>query len=676
MGAGLLAAFAALAAPGRPSESTSSLAASSEWTPLGLEGAVVEEIAVDPADASRALVAAGPGGIWLAEGGGARWTRPSGFPPDDEAYTVVFDAEDPATAYAGTYRGLFRSRDGGRSFRRLSTSRTTAIALDPRGAGTIYAVADDWIERSTNQGVSWSRLPWPTSGGLYTAYRALSVAVDPDALHRLYVGFCILGARGGAACGVATLQVGGTSRLATEPFTSLGAYVFPTIAVDPADPRRVLAATNAGIFRSTDGAATFSRLDLATGPVHRIRFAPLPGRRLFAATERGLYRVTSDDDSFDLLGEGLPNRNVTALDVHSEDRGVLYAAARGAGVFRSDDAGVTFRPASSGLRALAVNVFAVPDGAPGRFVAGSNCGAHTTTDGGRTWSRAAGLEEENVIAMTALPGVPDVVLAFSRSSKARLFRSTDGGANWALSSSGLSGSSSPGSLAADPWEHGVVWASTSSALFRSTDAGARWSLVSPAGPFSVIVGAAPDPLRAGTLYRWNSRFSKSTDSGATFFDASRGIDGQQVSRYFVSPDGALYAFGFYGEVFRSGDAAATWRRFGTIPSQLLTFAVALDPKRPCGLYAGTADGVFASPDYGLTWQAVGAPRSDFDVRALAFDPLDADRLLAGVSGDGAYEIRLPASRGPCGVPYAPPPPVPGFPAPGPTVLPGPPRPRF
>jgi hypothetical protein len=81
-----------------------------------------------------------------------------------------------------------------------------------------------------------------------------------------------------------------------------------------------------------------------------------------------------------------------------------------------------------------------------------------------------------------------------------VFKSTDGGANWATANTGLNNTSSVPALAIDPTTPTTLYAGTNSGVFKSTDGGATWAAINT-GLASIIVRAlALNPATPNTLY--------------------------------------------------------------------------------------------------------------------------------------------------------------------------------
>ena len=85
-------------------------------------------------------------------------------------------------------RGLFKSIDGGTSWKQLSTglpegSSFGPLAIDPRDPGTVYLGTGTGVLRSTDGGETWSAV----NSGLEGIY-VRSLAIDPQDPNRVYAG--------------------------------------------------------------------------------------------------------------------------------------------------------------------------------------------------------------------------------------------------------------------------------------------------------------------------------------------------------------------------------------------------------------------------------------------------------------------------------------------------------
>jgi photosystem II stability/assembly factor-like uncharacterized protein len=108
------------------------------------------------------------------------------------------------------------------------------------------------------------------------------------------------------------------------------------LAVDPTKPERVFAATEKGLFRSTDNGETWSAVtqglkgnDVAAIVVSRDGHA-------FAGTFHGVFRSTNGGTTWAALLEGLVHTDVRALAIAGGSPARLYAGTAGGSVYSTE----------------------------------------------------------------------------------------------------------------------------------------------------------------------------------------------------------------------------------------------------------------------------------------------------------------------------------------------------
>ena len=139
--------------------------------------AEVRALAVHPTEPAT-LFAGTDAGIFRTVDGGERWTRltapfdpGNGWPVGVAIWSILIHPRTPETIFVGTCpSGLYRSRDGGDSWEKLNAaltvecppiqfSRVTCLRADPNDDETIWAgVEIDGVWRSRDRGDSWTRL--------------------------------------------------------------------------------------------------------------------------------------------------------------------------------------------------------------------------------------------------------------------------------------------------------------------------------------------------------------------------------------------------------------------------------------------------------------------------------------------------------------------------------------
>ncbi len=209
------------------------------------------------------------------------------------------------------------------------------------------------------------------------------------------------------------------------------AQQIPQLAVDPKNPDRVFAAVlghpygpneQRGVFRSLDGGKTWQRVlfkgpnvgasDLAIDPKNPMvvyaalweaRLGPSEDGNEYEGTGGGLFKSTDGGTTWTQLKTGLPDTAVqfdlalapsqpsTLYVALSTTAGGEYASGKGNGLFRSDDAGATWRAVTSDERPLMkigggdLMVPVVDPTDPNTLIVASIV-AMKSTDGGKTWA--------------------------------------------------------------------------------------------------------------------------------------------------------------------------------------------------------------------------------------------------------------------------------------------------
>ncbi len=301
--------------------------------------------------------------------------------------------------YVGTIgEGLFRSTDGGDTFRRACDGmfvecHVRALVADPRHDHTLYLGSEQGLFRSTDGADNWERVESPLNG--LQIWAILPLPADPDVL---LVGTCparlFRSPDGGKTWAEATARMEQhCPRIMHTRVTSL--------AADRADPRTVWAGVEIdGLWRSRDAGLTWDRLGtgLSSQDLHALVVAPAANgrpRRLLATTNNDLNLSDDDGDSWRPVNVGrwLP---------HSYCRGLAPLAGRPERILLGNgDA----PPGTTGL------------------VAASG-------DAGETWqgSRMPGPANSTVWNFATHAADPHLVYASSVSGQ--VFRSTDGGTSW------------------------------------------------------------------------------------------------------------------------------------------------------------------------------------------------------------------------------------------------------
>ncbi len=338
----------------------SAQAATVNWVPVGPPGSpAITAMAVAKPDYTAPfpqlpspLFAATMGsGVFRSGDAGGTWTGTGpGLPGGAAALAVrqifhmgVDVGTYDTTVFAGTSgAGIFRLPPGAASW---VASNTSLTSLDVRA----LAVSGDGVVRTGNTGVVFAG----TSDGLFAS------ADDGNTWVRKSLG------------------------LPSNPSATITA-----LATDPSSPATLYAGTSGGLFKSVDTGETWSPLDTVSGyilSVSAVAVDPLLPTRLYAAGVKTLpcnpfclpiafMPVTLrslDGGGTWFETDGPPFNLVSGFAATPTLPSRVFAATSGGGVFESDDAGVTWSPASDGLDIASITSLVIDPSLPSLIFAGT-----------------------------------------------------------------------------------------------------------------------------------------------------------------------------------------------------------------------------------------------------------------------------------------------------------------
>ncbi len=557
------------------------------WSNIGLKDSrQIGALIVDPQDANIVLVAAfghafGPNkerGVFRTTDGGKSWTRVLYRDEQTGAIDVSFDPHDSKIVYAALWQarrqpwnfssggpgsGLYRSTDGGVSWRQLSGNGLPAgilgrihVSVSGADATRVYAMIE------------------ATQGGLFRS--------DDSGAH--------------------WRRVNDDGRLSQR------AWYFSTILADPTHADTVYA-ENTGLFRSTDGGKTFELLPARHGDHHGLWIDPTNPQRIIEASDGGasisfdggktwstqnnqptaqFYHV-SVDDRFPYYVYGAQQDNTSVAIASMDDEGAIVQRDW-YDVFQGECGFVIADPRDADI------VYASSENVVGRFnrhtmqwevipVWPIDASGHAAKDLEHRFNWTSPLSISPFDPNTLYYGME------------RLYRTSNDGGSWSAISPDLTRNdksrqqASGGPITKDitsveyydtifaiaesPLRKGMIWVGTDDGLIQLTqDGGGAWTNVSPRDmpQWSTISMIEPSRYDANSAY-------------------------VAVDRHKLD-DVKPY-------IFRTDDGGKSWRRIDAgLPDGSFVHAVREDSRKRGLLYAATETGVFVSFDDGLHWQSL------------------------------------------------------------------------
>jgi photosystem II stability/assembly factor-like uncharacterized protein len=634
------------------------------WQPIGPDGGDARSLAADPSNPDRIVLGTSSSQLFVSSDGGYSWSRLARV-GDGDHYVIdhiVFDPARPETVYAAAWSvetdggDVFRSDDGGRTWAALAGMHGKSVrsfALAPSDPSILVAGALDGVFRSRDRGQTWERISPPGHPELKNIE---SLAIEPQNPEIIYAGTWHLPWK--------TVDGGRTWYSIKEGVVD-DSDVF-SIILDPRDARILYASACTGIYKSEDAGAHFRRVQGIPTSARRTRVLrqhPLNPNMVYAGTTEGLWasinagqnwlRVTADTvivndvlvDSrhpgsvllatdrggvlrsenggatFFASNRGFVHRQVTALLVDRNDSSVLYAGVVNdkdyGGLFVSRDAGEHWAQMNDGLAGH--DVFSLRQTEQGSLLAGTNRGVFAWGATDKAWRAINVLDPEH----PAAGAVSSVAMVRARRSKKTKPPSQDPPVRpelngrvadlevsqeawFAATSQGLFVSRDQG----QGWRGGAVLgqrdfiavhaagqmviAVTPAALLVSRDGGKHWNAPPLPDNIAPLAGVALGPQGSIWLASRGGAYS-SDDGGQSWDHAISGIDALDVTAIvFDGENRRLLATSLTG-AFESTDLGRRWHRTGEPTARLR--GITLGGGR---LYARTDfDGVVAQKDHVL-----------------------------------------------------------------------------
>lgn len=533
-------------------------------------------------------------GVLRSVDGGTTWTQFGGeiFDTNTGGARISKLIIDPPTAgsiatttvYAATTVGVYISRDSGLTWSRLLDGVATDLVMHPTDPRSLHAAiglpggiaaANNGVYRTDDGGTSWTR---QTSGFPATNVGRIALAIAPSAPNVLYAAVQDQLSGGGGAdgrlLGIYKTTNGGTTWVrtsATGADCASQCWYNLVIAADPRDPEIVYFG-GVLLYRSDNGGVQFSNIlrDIHVDQ-HAIMFDPRNPDRLFVGNDGGIYRSTNGGASWVSLNTNLAITQFYAgIALHptdpafalggTQDNGTLeYSGVDTWSIVLGGDGGYTAIDYQNPLYSWAET----------QWSAGSGfSGPRLRIGPGQFGARKVNGIDLNDRAQFIPPLVMDptdpAVLYFGTF---RVYRTSNRGDFWAPISTDLSrgGNGRITSIAPSRSDPSTIWAGTNDGAVQVTrNGGATWDLRTTGLPDRVVTDISVDATDPATAVITVSGFGtghvfRTTDAGLSWSDISANLPDVPVNAALTHASlGRDIFIGTDLGVFQTSNGSATW----------------------------------------------------------------------------------------------------------------------
>lgn len=303
----------------------------------------VVAVAVHPAK-SNLVYAATEEAVYKTRDGGRAWKRLSEGLTRVRVMNLVIDPKLPANVFAGTLAdGVYKSPDGGRRWlprnagiqKGTISANVNQLVFDPRDSQILYAATTVGVFRTRDAGQSWTE----RMRGMTEINFIVALAIDPVSPNILYAG-----TSGGvyrSFDGADHWTKANNGLVPDDAKMASMALGVNRLLIDPADPDIVYAGTTQGVFKTLDKGEAWSRLAAELGELYvsSLVLEPGNGQHLYMGTSTGIFQSRDGGQTWKATNEGLANLNIRAIAMDPRDSRVLYAGTNGSGLFRSQNGG-------------------------------------------------------------------------------------------------------------------------------------------------------------------------------------------------------------------------------------------------------------------------------------------------------------------------------------------------
>ncbi len=600
-------------------------------------------------------------GVYKSKDGGDNW-KSMGLDSTEHIARIAIHPAHPDTVYVAALghlwdgnkqRGLFRTKDGGKSWERvLYTDENTGcsdIAIDPSDPAILFAAMWDFrrtpydfrsggpgsgLFLSKDGGNTWSKL---TNGLPTSTLGRIAVAISP--CNHLLIYALVEAEKDG---GLYRSEDGGNSwkLVNTTPNMKERPFYFSLIVADPTDTMRVYK-PGSFLYVSDDGGEKFRNVAVSGGNVHPDLHAlwinPGDDRMMYLGTDGGVYKSIDKGNSWQMI-RNLPVSQFYHVSVDQQDPYNVYGGLQDNGSWTG------------------------PSRAPGGI---HNADWKSIGFGDGFYAFADPMDKDilywqwqggNFIRYYKSTGELKEIRPYADEKTGKL--------RWNWNSSIAFGSSSGNMYVGSQYlwksdNRGDSWKRISPDLTTNDDSKTRQETSggitvdnSTAENYCTIYTIAESPLDANMIWAGtdDGNLQLTRDGGATWQNvvgnipglpngtwcSSVEVSGMDKGTIFVTFDGHRSG-DMKPYLFKSTDYGASFTSLITSGVEGYCFDVVQDPAKPELIFLGTEKGLFTTLDGGMNWARFEGNFPQVAVHDIAVQPKNNDLVLA-THGRGIFII--------------------------------------
>jgi photosystem II stability/assembly factor-like uncharacterized protein len=530
---------------------------------------------------------------------GLTWT----FPQITAVQKIVINPLNPNTIFAATSEGVFKSLNTGSTwFRSDSVLMAMDLVMSPTDTnqliashGNLNSSPNPGLYKTTNCGATWFQL---TNGLPATDFGRTSLAYSPSNSSVVYAG--ISNASTGGILGLYKSIDGGNtwSLKSTTNYVGSQGWYDNVVSVHPNNPDSIYC-SGLDLYLSSNGGTTMNNISTYVVHVdhHAIAFDPHNPNIVYFGTDGGIFKTSDGGASFLSCNYGLqttqfypgfansPQDSTIAIGglqdngtlkfsgsqywfdilyadggwcaIDPTDKNIMYFEYQYLNLFKSTQGGSSATPIVNGLAYGSSNAnfiapFIIAPSSPNILYAGSR-NVYKTVNGGSSWFASNGqatLNGTNIACIGVSPLNANYVIAATGAGalgvtpKFEIFSSNNGGSIWTNVTKRLNGTDSlpnryPTDIEFDPTDNFTAYLTYSGYgtphIFKTTNLGSDWANISGNLPDIPHQTICVDPEAEENLYVGTDLgIFHSSDDGVIWEEYNDGMPSAMVLDLTVS----------------------------------------------------------------------------------------------------------------------------------------------
>ena len=402
----------------------------------------------------------------------------------------------------------------------------------------------------------------------------------------------------------------------------------------------------------------------------------------FSCAQESTQKWSEDDLAgleFRSIGPAFMSGRISDIAIHPENENVWYLGVGSGGVWKTLNAGVTWKPIFDNQESFSIGCVTIDSNNPNRIWVGTGenvggrhlsfgDGVYLSEDGGENWHNKGLIDSQHISKIIVHPNDSNIVWVaaqgplWNAGGHRGLYKTTDGGKTWTrtLGNDQWTGVTD---IAIDPRNPDQIYAATwdrhrtvaaymgggpGSGLHRSSDGGMTWKKLTAGLPESnmgkiglAISSQKPDVLYAAIeLDRRKGGVYRSADRGSTWKKVSDTVSGGTGPHYYQELYACPHQFDrIYLADVRiqvSDDGGHSFRQLKEENKHSDNHAMAFRADDPNYLLVGTDGGLYESFDLAENWRFMdNLPLTQF--YKIALDDTEPFYNIYGGTQDNATE---------------------------------------